>query len=743
MKHLEVTAYVVTALGTAIPLWIVLSAFSQISPLSAKFVAHILDVPPLVPRVLCVLSGIGVVAISKAAWTLQGRLYWALWSVTFTLVVCSATLLSPSKPLVTMPILALVGPALLHALRQLVFKEIDSVVWCRAQCMATAGTSSLSMLAWITWIAVGFPGRERWFDWPTEFGDLHLQGRIRWKFAFILWSSAPGCSVLLALLAVVYWVRLSYLSLNTEDDRKAFIGTSVKQLLGCLVAVAMGVWIGASLSITAEREEMRSETIFMAFMAVLGLGLWMKKTYGDKAVPAVVGQSSAANEALAILESSWVKGFILMVGAIPLLVYAATYGLYSRVRGSARPWPLIETLGAWHWTDVIVKALWLILLYVFLVVAMGKATILLLAVTNEMISNWPVIAVSIAVFVVSFALFMLPWTPGGPIYLVMGVVIVHSSESHGWSSEAAVAWATLLSFVMKLAFTAAAQKWIGEPMGESEWVQRCIKVHTPYMRAVEQILQEDMSVAKVALLTGGPDWPLAVLCGILRVPMAPVLWCVSPVLVCSVFPCVFAGAMFYWQHWDNAHKYGDVQHEESGLAKVVLVIASFAQLAFTLIAALCVQKTLEANFEQLSARRPQDEWLHKLDELGEARWRRTIRLTSWEALPNTLRLALCSSFLCAESSLVLLNGPTHEWFGMSCFLAFDVMSTVEKDLGGRPSAIVQPLGWVVFALAALSSGGLVAYYSFLAQQEASAEIGEATPLLNDPMPGQPSNKNSA
>mmetsp|Transcript_39319 Transcript_39319/g.126201 ORF Transcript_39319/g.126201 Transcript_39319/m.126201 type:complete len:744 (+) Transcript_39319:110-2341(+) len=743
MKQLEVTAYVVTALGTAIPLWIVLSAFSQISPHSAKLVVHILDVPPLVPRVLFVLSGIGAAALPNAAWTLQGRLYWALWSVTLTLVVCSATLLSPSKPCLTMPCLTIVGPALLYALRELVLKEIDSVVWCRAQCMATAGASSLSMLAWITWIAVGFPGRERWFDWPPEFGDLYLQGRISWKFSFILWSSAPGCSVLLALLAVVYWVRLTYLSLHTEDDRNAFIGTSVKQLLGCLVAVAMTVWIGASLSITAEREDMRDETIFMACMAFLGLGLWMRRTYGEKAVFAVVGQSSAANEALAILESSWVKAFILMVGAVPLLVYAATYGLYSRLRGSPKPWPLIETLGGWHWTDVIVKALWLIVLYVFLFVAMGKATIVVLAVTNETISSWPVMAVSLAVFLVALALFMFPSTPGGPIYVLMGVVIVHSAESQGWSSEAAVAWATLVSFVMKLTFTAAAQKWIGEPMGKSDWVQQCIRIHTPYMRAVEQILQEETSVAKVALLVGGPDWPIAVLCGILELPVASVLWCVSPVLVQSVFPSVLAGALLYWQQWGNRHKDGDAHVEESGLAEVALVIAGFLQLAVGLIAALCVQETLEANFEQLSARRPQDEWLHKLDELDEARERRTIRLTSWEALPNTLRLALCTSLLCAESSLVLLVGPWHEWFGMSCFLAFDVMSSVEKDLGGRPLAIVQPLGWVALALAALSSVGLGVYYSFLAQQEASAEIGEATPLLNDPMPGQPSNKNSA
>jgi len=337
----------------------------------------------------------------------------------------------------------------------------------------------------------------------------------------------------------------------------------------------------------------------------------------------------------------------------------------------------------------------------------GKLTTVLLSVVNESLASWPVFAVSAVMFAIAFAIFMFPASPGPPVYVVMGIVITSSALQRGWDFFTAVAWATLVAFAMKLAFMAAAQKFIGEPFASSDTVRQLVQIHTPYMRAIEDILVSQDNVAgKVALLVGGPDWPVAVLCGMLRLPVLQVLAGVSPVLVQSVFPCVLSGALLLSPGGRN-----------QGLAEVSLVVSGALQLGTGVLALYYVQEVLERDYEKLARRRPEDAVLEEMDEKAEARQRAFWRESEWELLPQSLRLSLVCGLVCMELSLGLLCGPLSRLLGGTCFKDFSLMGTIEKDLGGNALAIVEPLGWVAILLGAVSAINLASFYVW-AQREA-------------------------
>merc|ERR1719237_736348 len=64
------------------------------------------------------------------------------------------------------------------------------------------------------------------------------------------------------------------------------------------------------------------------------------------------------------------------------------------------------------------------------------------------------------------------------------------------------------------------------------------------MKALRYILSEkELSRAKVAVLTGGPDWPTSVLTGILDLPLLSMLYGSLPVIFLIAPCCVSGGFM--------------------------------------------------------------------------------------------------------------------------------------------------------------------------------------------------------
>lgn len=466
----------------------------------------------------------------------------------------------------------------------------------------------------------------------------------------------------------------------------------------------------------------------------------MVHTLGPAEVKVAAEKSKVAAQIRDVLQSDWAKacGFLLIAPFFPL------YLLLDLIRSPCRKlmvqqaesqknmcWAgteiadnLLQSIARWRWTSVLFKAHLIGIAYVSLEVGCMKATTVLLAYTNEVLSHWSVYTVCLWIFIIGTFLFLLPPTPGPPVYMVAGIVITASGMSSGMSFAASVALATAVGYAMKMAFTVIAQVCIGVPLASSVSIRRLVGVNTVEIRAIEKILSEPtITVPMVLILIGGPDWPVAVLAGILRLSVIRVVLAISPVLLQSVFPCVLSGSLLYIAGEDSTTK---------SLAETSLAVAGVLQVVALLLAGYYIQEVIERDYEELKKPRAQDEDIIRLDEESAAEKRVYDEETSWQTLPFIAKFLLVVGFVCLEVSIILLAGPWEAVFGVTCFKPFSLMSSVEKDLNGDPMSIVNPLGWVALAFFFTSVLTLTAFHLWAQNRVGNqkSEAGEAKPLLD-------------
>jgi len=615
--------------------------------------------------------------------------------------------------------LAILGQALMYTLRRLVFPTRNSAEWMQAAWIGTALAAALCIVVWVPWIVLGFPGRQKWTDWPDPIRQLVLHHVITWKCAFVMWVAPPSIAFELMLVALICWVRKKHVEKSVQQNNQhAFIASSMKQLTTWLFVLVMLVWVYAAFNATGtiqydqKREDMRQEVLGLAFLIFLGLALWTYDTlhdsYGHEELVKRLSHMKMIEETSNFLRSDWARGFILLMGAVPMTACVACdrcFTFVRRVCGRQEATSTLEGWGLhfwadWRWSSVLVKALWLGVAYNILVVGLGKLTVVLLSVLNECVAGWPLFTVSAVMYTVALLIFLTPASPGMAIYMLMGIVMVSSAMRQGWEFASAVAWASLVAFAMKLSFCVIAQKCIGGPCGSSEKIRQAVQIHTPYMRAVEEIMTASGNhIAKTALLLGGPDWPVAVLCGMLRIPVLPILLFVSPVLFQSIIPSVLAGALML------SPETGMNKRSIEALAEASLVVAAALQMATSFLAFYHIQDVLEKKYDKLSEKRPEDLVLLEMDKASEARERAFWRELQWDNLSWWVKSLLVCGLLCMEVSLFLLSGLVG-----NCFKEFSLTSTIENDLGGNVFAIVEPLGWLAILLGCASALTLASFH---------------------------------
>merc|ERR1719486_1393824 len=87
-------------------------------------------------------------------------------------------------------------------------------------------------------------------------------------------------------------------------------------------------------------------------------------------------------------------------------------------------------------------------------------------------------------------------------------------------------------WLLKLAACAMQQKMIGEVLGSRPWVRQLAGVHKVTVRCLEAIMRKPgLSMGKVAILCGGPDWPVSVLAGILKCSLFQMLLGTTPIIL--------------------------------------------------------------------------------------------------------------------------------------------------------------------------------------------------------------------
>ena len=547
---------------------------------------------------------------------------------------------------------------------------------------------------------------EHWMD-DDEIEDLTPYARC--LEVALLWVSP--CIYALALLVFAAVARLVA---RTEK---------VAKKLGVLVAfLGAGVWCAASLAGAAHGV---STALFAAcFAGCLGLAFVAAHVYGLKGlVAALAVDGSAARGAfdkfVAPYLDAW-KGLLVLVAWPPFLGYLLFSCLRRAVRGArgthasdaghltGEAAAVVGVLLSWDLTPVLrFAALWGFGV-VALTVVVSKFTVLLMSVVVSMAADSTVGVATAIIVLVGLGLFLLPPVPGAPIYLAAGVLLTENGTKNGMTVVMAVCYANAISLGVKLVACTLQQKVIGSNLKHRLAVRRLCSVNSAVVRTMRLVLLEPgLSLAKVTILVGGPDWPTSVLCGILGLDLLPILLGTLPVFL-LILPTVMGGAFL------------SIDESYAQVASVLSVACAAAvQTGSLVVAAVELDKQMAARKDELDDV-PIDEEVRAADDADAERRRRLAANTRWARVPGTWRAALAAATVFMTASSYLCT-----YWSSDCFREFAIDDSVAKRLG-HWSRILKPPG--VFALALFTVScvihGAFHFGWFRHQTHATADDGD-------------------
>lgn len=142
------------------------------------------------------------------------------------------------------------------------------------------------------------------------------------------------------------------------------------------------------------------------------------------------------------------------------------------------------------------------------------------------------------------------------------------------------------------------------------------------------------------------------------------------------------------------------------MGAVSSAVAAGVMFYFTLSAASAVKNTLE-NDKEIIDSIPLDEEVEKADEEVAKRNAVYSRVTVWNSIPFVMKMILVLALFAMMGCCYLLVV-----FNSQCFQEYDLMYTIQQNLGGKWTNIVLPLGRVALLLFTISYGLLYIFESW-------------------------------
>jgi len=542
--------------------------------------------------------------------------------------------------------------------------------------------------------------------------------------AFIMWAN-PGLAAM-AMLAIGFICRF----LREPDD--PHVHHQISGVYQFCAEFLFLFWIYASMS--GAGEGLSSSLIAFAISMVIGSIIIFAIVFWS----ALVSQTSrfVGGAARQVEEYTDLFRGLLILGFSPLLV---VYVLLSIVNQFFRRHLIrdcchkkipedeyehngwftlvvtrqIKDFKSWDHARVLSYAVYWGVGYVFLNVLASKFTTVFLSWLIQYCSTMGLSAVTLIVLFVGMILFMLPPIPGLPIYLTGGIVLVSVGRST-LGLWGAIGYASAVSLFLKLLACAVQQKLIGAQLGGSVAVKQMVAINSDGIRAMRVILSDKgITARKVAVLVGGPDWPVCVLCGILGLDLFPVLIGTLPV-VAVIIPSVFVGSFAVLSTFDNDDGM-DLYPWANTMGAIASAVAAGVMFYFTLTAAAAVKRTLKRSKDAINDI-PLDKAVQ--EATVEAKLRRTVyeRVTVWHDVPKHMKyiliMAKFSMTLCCYLLFI---------FNDKCFREYDLMYTIGEHLGGKWINIILPLGRVVLLLFIISYT-LLFSFEYWATAKTTAEL---------------------
>lgn len=355
---------------------------------------------------------------------------------------------------------------------------------------------------------------------------------------------------------------------------------------------------------------------------------------------------------------------------------------------------LIREVRSWDLVDVFTYGVyWGIGFMTFSVLA-GKFTVLFLSWLIEQTQDLPLPIVTGILLGVGMIMFLLPPIPGAPIYLTFGIVIIPVGRNT-LGVTYSILFAMAMSLLLKLFATFLQQKMIGGLLKNSVGIRQMVGINTSLIRAFKLVLAErGFGMAKVSILSGGPDWPTSVLCGIMDLPLLPVLVGTLPVFL-LIIPTVLAGSFTFMA----GLKLPDGQLEFTWAGTAAAISTAFAAMVlfgFMLSAAYYVEKTLRERADDI-AKIEIDHLVKILDDETAQKNEAYKQVTQWHLVPSWAKFFLLLSLVCMIMSCYMV-----QLFQDGAFTPYQLTYTISQHLNGDWKNLVKPLGLVVLLLFAAS-----------------------------------------
>lgn len=568
--------------------------------------------------------------------------------------------------------------------------------------------------------------------------------------AFMLWVTPlaiSACSFLFGLFG--YFID------EKESHRapKAF-GTMLMFLM-------FGLWCAASLSGAGTA----ITSAFLAFVmaGLMALGVMLVSAFGVSGLAVQAGQSEFVHQMTEKYGAyaDWIKA-LFVVCLMPLVsVYLFLAFVNQQVRACGmcgakkledpeekKLWITTEAhkrmqmASKWEWASVLVKALIWGMVFMILNVIVAKFIIVFLSWLIEFCADVQADAPDAAtgmfyvtgvIIFVGLILFGLPCVPGVPIYLTGGIILVAAGSGVGDDDEAetanmgvlvSIGYTCIVGLVLKLFACACQQCLIGVPLKGWVSIRQMVAINSTMIRSMKLVLQRPgLDLAKVAILVGGPDWPTSVLCGILGLPLWPILIGTIPVFALIV-PTVLSGSFLYLGSLG-----GDMYSWCETMATIMAAATAGVQAGSMLAAAYYLEKVAVEQADELAAM-PFDEEVLRADAVAAAKIARYYELRQWAKLNWCDKFILVFGVSCMSLSCYIV-----QLFPGSCFEDFELTDTISDKLDGDVTNFVTTLGrssMILFLMAVF----LYYFFEWVMQRKL------ASSLRRDPLPPPPPVGNS-
>jgi hypothetical protein len=449
--------------------------------------------------------------------------------------------------------------------------------------------------------------------------------------------------------------------------------TAIKHSLALLVGLMTGMYFAASMAGASIQLGSTMMAFFASGLCVLMISIHIE--LDDREKGEVKNCSKTCEFIFKAYRSDW--GRALFIGAlnVALPIFFIISSVRKRVascRGHEddnlgdRWW---QQLISWNLAGIFQKICLLGELFFTFQVGVSKATYVFLSWLNIQLASATYAVTILLIFAIGYTMFLLPPVPGVPVYIFCGIVVAEQGKQQLASSmgseqkafQAGCVIACLLAWVLKLA-ACTGQYMLGYYAGKSLYVQSLIGVDKVFTRAIAQILNvRGLTVGKVAVLVGGPDWPTSVTCGILNLNIPQMLLGTAPVFFVSS-PCVLAGA-FLAQATDGEDSI------YSALANTFIGLMGLGQMSCGFLAVQRVTAVIDKDYDKLVVPREEHAQVERLSAEKEKKAKIYADATHWSRLGLYRKGIILGAVACQ-----LLSGFVFAFGSDTCFRPFSVSS---------------------------------------------------------------------